>query len=188
MAASEAMSGLAERIAGVESARELADRREREVGGRVRELAALAEEHDAYQRRVGAGAERDPEIERRLADALGAPGVELRTEADVPALTDRLAEAQLAGAREALEQAEQELGLYCAARLPDLTDELMAGADADRRGVLDAARRLALAIHPLNERHRRLSTVYRLAGRAGQAPDPPFEDLVRELKRTERAA
>jgi hypothetical protein len=173
---------LARLMAAVEQAKRRLAAREAELAERRRELASLWAEREDYERAVGAGARRKPDTERRLAEALSAPGIAEREDA----LTDTLAEARLAGAREAHGAAQEELRAYCRDHLAAIEAELRRGEAAERQAALEAARELARALTPMRKRWRRLHGVYVLAGRPEEAPRAPFESAARALAAMER--
>lgn len=173
---------LAQLMAASEQAKRKVAEREAELSGRRRELASLRAEQEDYERRVGAGARRKPEQERRLAEALSAPGLAERDSAP----TDTLAEVRLAGAREALGAAEQAVRDHCRDHLDAIAAELGRGEQGEREQALECARELARRLAPLRKRWRRLHGVYVLAGRPEEAPRAPFESAARALAAMER--
>ena len=177
-----AVEELARLMAAVETAKRNLAEREAELARRRRELASARGEQEEHERRVGAGAARDQALERRLAKALSAPGLAERD----GALTDTLAEARAAGAREALEAAEAELRGHCRDHLEAIVAELGRGEAAERQAALGAARELARALTPLRKRWRRQHGVFVLAGRSEEAPRAPFESAARALAAMER--
>lgn len=177
-----ALEDLEQRKAAVEEAKVREREAEAALRSRTRELTSLREQRLDYEREVGGGRARDPELEQRLDAGLNAPDVAemQRTpygRSPYVELVDRRAEARLDGAREAREGAEQELRAFCAGHLDALEAELAQGSPEDRKALYAAWDGFSQAERAWFARRQRMAEVFRLSGhpdRVGELPPDPI--------------
>lgn len=186
------LDNLAEYEQAIEQAKQLEAKRERELAERTRTLTRLHAERLQHERDVGGGGERDPDAEGRFAELLD-PDVREVRQTHGTAWIDRRAEARLAGAREAHEQAVATRDAFCAQYLPMLEAELAEGMDDDQQRVLDAVAELGRLLEPLRRREGRATHLRFRAGVSATEDFVPhyydgFEELARVLARVERLA
>lgn len=137
------MSAAADTLAELQEVARAAREREIEMAAEARrcqrELTSALFAREALDRATGAGEAPDPDEEERLAELLGAPGVETRRlDPGGRAVVDTRAEARLEGAREALAEAESAVREHVRSHLDELLHAASEGASEARDKLVEA--------------------------------------------------